>query len=100
MAARLRHVRINTLALGNHADQSKGERMARKKSDGTEGTETKDRRMQVDLSPELTNEIKTYCDAHPFVNRSAVNHLIRDTATSAANAATIGRVEEIVKAAL
>lgn len=74
--------------------------MARKKAEGTEGTEPKDRKMQVDLDPQLTQEIKAYCEAHPFVNRAAVNNLIRETASRAAHEATLGKVEEIVKAAL
>lgn len=60
------------------------------------GTTPKPRRIGLELPDSLTEEIADYCSARPFVKEPWVKDAVRQAARNAAEAATVGRVADIM----
>lgn len=70
--------------------------MGRKKAEVEEGATTKPRRIGLELADALTEEIADYCASRPFLKESVVKDSVRERARIAAEAATVGKVAEIM----
>lgn len=60
------------------------------------GTVSKVRRLGIELPDALTAEIAEYTAGKPFLREIAVRDAVRETARKAAEAATVGKVAEIM----
>ena len=67
-----------------------------KKKAADDGTTPKPRRIGIELADALTEEIADYCAARPFLKESVVKDSVRERARIAAEAATVGKVNEIM----
>ena len=72
--------------------------MGRKKSEVNEdaGATPKPRRIGIELADALTEEIADYCASRPFLKEHVVKDQVREAARRAAEAATVGKVAEIM----
>jgi len=60
------------------------------------GAVSKVRRLGIELPDSLTAEISEYTAGKPFLREIAVRDAVRETARKAAEAATVGKVAEIM----
>lgn len=60
------------------------------------GAVSKVRRLGIELPDELTAEIAEYVAGKPFLREIAVRDAVRERARKAAEAATVGKVAEIM----
>lgn len=76
--------------------------MGRKKAaeEANEGTTPKPRRIGLELSDAVTEEVAVYCSARPWLKEGEVKDMLREEARTAAEAAVAGRVAEILTAKL
>lgn len=70
--------------------------MKRPKNPDDPGKVTSVRRIGVELPDSLTAEITEYVAGKPFLREIAVRDAVRETARKAAEAATVGKVAEIM----
>lgn len=67
---------------------------------GDEGATPKPRRIGLELSDAVTEEVALYCSARPWLKEGEVKDMLREEARTAAEAAVAGRVAEILTAKL
>ena len=74
--------------------------MPKTKKATEDGTTPKPRRIGLELSDDVTQEVAAYCQDRSWLKESEVKDLIREEARAAAEAAVAGRVAEILTAKL
>lgn len=70
--------------------------MPKKKVPEGEESSQKPRRIGVELSDAVTEEIADFCAARPFLREQAVKNVVREAARQAAEGATLGKVASLM----
>ena len=69
-----------------------------KKKAADDGATPKPRRIGVELSDAVTEEVAAFCAHRPHLKEPWVKNAVREAARTAAEAATLGQVASIVRA--